>query len=393
VVPISDSDDAKFLKTLTVLYVEDDASAREPAAKFLRRRVGTVITAANGVKGLEAFRTHPVDILVTDILMPEMDGLAMVEEIRKVQEHLPIIVTTAFERTDYLIRAIELSVDKYVLKPIASERLVGALLDCAHRLRSDADLRRTQDDLQLAMRQLEALNANKDKFFSIISHDLRSPLSSFFSLTQILERDPHRLMARPELAKHARESAQYLLTLLDNLLSWALLQQGALTISLEPVDVAALTSGNIALMASVAQEKNIAVKSLIDQPLWVHADSNMLDAVLRNLLSNALKFTRPSGKVEIAATSTSEEVTVTVKDTGIGIPDSSVPKLFRIEVAHGRLGTAKEKGSGLGLILCREFVEKLGGQLWLESVVDQGTTVSFTVTAARPLQDLQEERK
>ena len=129
-----DIQDAEFLKSLTALYVEDDDLGRAQTEMFLKRRVGTLITAVNGAQGLEIFRTQPIQMVITDVLMPVMDGLAMAEEIRKLSPTVPIIVTTAFEQTDYLLKSIEIGIEKYVVKPIRIERLEHALLDCAHRL-------------------------------------------------------------------------------------------------------------------------------------------------------------------------------------------------------------------------------------------------------------------
>ncbi|MFZ4855798.1 MAG: response regulator [Desulfuromonadaceae bacterium] len=132
--------DQNFLKTLTVLYVEDDADTRKPFSEFLRRPVGALITATNGVDGLEAFKKHLPDIVVTDILMPQMDGLTMAYEIRAIVPSVPIIVITAFEQTNYLLRAIDIGVDIYVTKPVNSELLLKALLKTAHILRAEEQL-------------------------------------------------------------------------------------------------------------------------------------------------------------------------------------------------------------------------------------------------------------
>jgi len=125
------------LKTLTVLYVEDDADTREQFSDFLRRSVGVLIAAENGVAGLEAFQKHTPDIVVTDILMPKMDGLTMAQEILRIMPSVPIIVVTVFEQTDYLIRAINMGIEKYVAKPVNSYQLFESLLHCAHRLRTE----------------------------------------------------------------------------------------------------------------------------------------------------------------------------------------------------------------------------------------------------------------
>ena len=138
---ISNTQDQEFLKTLTVLYVEDDNDTRQQFSEFLRRPVGTLITAADGVEGLQAFKNHGPDIVVTDILMPRMDGLSMAHEILEITPSVPIIVVTAFEQTDYLMRAINSGIEKYVTKPVNSFLLFETLLECAHRLRAEQQLK------------------------------------------------------------------------------------------------------------------------------------------------------------------------------------------------------------------------------------------------------------
>ncbi|MBT1072430.1 GGDEF domain-containing response regulator [Pelotalea chapellei] len=144
-----DNLDLDYLKTLTVLYIEDDEEVRRQFEYFLRRRCATLLTAFNGVEGLRAFRDHAPDIIITDIQMPVMDGLSMLKEIQAIDHSVPFIVTTAFEQTDYLLRSIDVGVDKYVIKPVITERLYAALLDCAHRLR-------VEDQLRLAAKALES---------------------------------------------------------------------------------------------------------------------------------------------------------------------------------------------------------------------------------------------
>ena len=127
----------KYLKTLTVLYVEDDADTREQFSDFLRRSVGTLIAAENGAAGLEAFQKHTPDIVVTDILMPKMDGLTMAQEILRIMPSVPIIIVAVFEQTDFMLRAINLGIEKYVTKPVNSYQLYESLLNCAYRLRAE----------------------------------------------------------------------------------------------------------------------------------------------------------------------------------------------------------------------------------------------------------------
>jgi len=158
--------DQNYLKTLTVLYVEDDDDTREQFREFLSRPVGNLITATNGAEGLEAFIRHSPDIVVTDILMPVMDGLTMAYEIRGLVQTVPIVVVTAFEQTDYLKRAIDIGIDKYVTKPVNSYLLFECLLDCAHRLRAEEELRLTQQ------REINAMKAKHHEIIAMLAGGL-----------------------------------------------------------------------------------------------------------------------------------------------------------------------------------------------------------------------------
>jgi signal transduction histidine kinase len=147
----------------------------------------------------------------------------------------------------------------------------------------------------------------------------------------------------------------------------------------QPIDIRDIVTQNINLFTQNAEGKQITLRNLIEKRIVVYADFNMVNAVMRNLISNALKFTKSGGRVEFSAKQNGEFVEVSVADTGIGIGKEHLAKLFRIDARYKRLGTDREKGTGLGLILCKEFIEKHGGTIWIESEVDQGSTVKFTL--------------
>jgi signal transduction histidine kinase len=231
--------------------------------------------------------------------------------------------------------------------------------------------------------RLEALNASKDKFFSIIAHDLKSPVSGFLGLASLLE-NIERL--KPEqiqrLTRQFRQSAEHLLTLLENLLTWSRLQRGLIECHPDRVPVRRMVERNMTLLASPAGQKRITLSAEVPGNLEANADMNMIDTVIRNALSNAIKFTKPSGTITITAEPEGNMVRISIADTGVGIPAEKLATLFHIDAKTQREGTAGERGTGLGLLLCREFVEKNGGAITMESQVDQGSTLSFTVPAA-----------
>ena len=181
-----------------------------------------------------------------------------------------------------------------------------------------------------------------------------------------------------------RGMSETLYALLDNLLTWSRVQHGVIEYHPQTIDVQKVITRNVAIFTSNAEQKQIILRTAFQDQTTAYADKKMVDTIIRNLLSNALKFTYPGGNIEVSAMQNGSYVTVSVADTGIGIDEKHIPKLFRIDAKYKRIGTANEKGTGLGLILCKEFVEKHGGKIWAESEVGKGTTFTFTLSKTTP---------
>lgn len=247
-------------------------------------------------------------------------------------------------------------------------------------------LNEANKQLSVSEQHLIATNVTKDKFFSIISHDLRNPFASIVSFSRILKRDIANL-SREELTELVAELDKSVLkisNLLENLLQWSRSQSGKMKQHPESFHVSEIVKENLTLFAATAREKGIEISDMVDKDLYVWADRNMLDTVIRNLLSNALKYTDMGGVVTIESGLHQGMVSLAVSDTGIGIPEKDQEKLFRPEALYSTYGTREEKGSGLGLMLCREFVEKMGGNIWFESVEGKGSRFVFTLPAEIP---------
>lgn len=221
----------------------------------------------------------------------------------------------------------------------------------------------------------------KDKFFSMISHDLRNPFNTVLMLSEILAEhsDAYNQQQIKKYAGRLRDAANTFSGLLTNLLDWSLFQRGGMTYTPCQFDLQEVASRNATLLASIAAEKQISLENLIQETTPVYGDEKMIDTVVRNLLSNALKFTNTEGHVEISAALKDDMIEVAVSDTGIGIDQQHIAKLFRIETTHKQIGTAGEQGTGLGLILCKDFVEKNGGRIWVESEAGNGSIFKFIV--------------
>ncbi len=234
--------------------------------------------------------------------------------------------------------------------------------------------------------ELREANASKDKFFSIISHDLRSPFNTLLGVAELLVE--HIEHYTKEEAKQRVEklytSAKRLHTLLENLLTWARIQRGALEYQPEAFALAEIAEEIIELFSQNAEQKQVTLEHAINADATVYADYSMVHTILRNLVSNALKFTPGDGVVRLSARHLEQRLEIMVADTGVGIPQTDFKNLFRIDVQYTHLGTRGETGTGLGLVLCKELVEKNSGRIWVDSEPGKGTHFCFTLPVVAP---------
>jgi PAS domain S-box-containing protein len=240
-------------------------------------------------------------------------------------------------------------------------------------------------EIQLRNEQLTQLNAEKDKFFSIIAHDLKSPFTGLLGLTELMVESSDSFTKEEfvEYSKSINKASKKLYKLLENLLEWAQVQRGTITFTPINLDLAQIVAQSIDTIYQRALQKKITIVNEITSPQTVYIDEKMTQTVLRNLLSNAVKFTKSGGRVFIRAESIDEKrLRVSVEDTGVGIPKEDIERLFRIEQKVCSLGTEGESSTGLGLLLCKEFVEIHGGRIWVESETGKGSKFSFTVNKA-----------
>lgn len=223
-------------------------------------------------------------------------------------------------------------------------------------------------------------NAAKDRFFSIIAHDLRSPLGAFIGLTQVLaegiqSKTKEEMKAIIVIMK---ESATNVYGLLENLLDWSRLKMGKLDIVPETFNVKQKITASITILTELARKKGIVIHCSLPDDLEIYGDTHMFETVIRNLVSNAIKFTRKSGEISVSAEAMMDHsVCVKIRDTGIGMDKELIDQLFLLNATNNRKGTAGEPSSGLGLLLCKEFIEKHGGRIWVESEPDKGSTFQF----------------
>ncbi|HEY5533361.1 MAG TPA: tetratricopeptide repeat-containing sensor histidine kinase [Ignavibacteria bacterium] len=242
-----------------------------------------------------------------------------------------------------------------------------------------------KEELEKISEELKKLNKTKDKFFSIIAHDLRNPFNSIIGFSDLLANnyDSFDDNEKKEMLFNIKDSSLIAHELLENLLQWSRSQSGTMQVSPEDIDLNEIALENVGLLRHTSQFKEVFLHSEIHSNTMAYADLKMISTVIRNLMSNGIKFTPKGGEVKISAKKEKDFVKVSISDTGIGIKKESIEKLFRIDDSYKRAGTEGEEGSGLGLIVCKEFIEKNGGKIWVESEQDQGSRFIFTIPAEK----------
>ncbi len=249
-------------------------------------------------------------------------------------------------------------------------------------IKANTERNMAEEKIKISNKGLLKLNAEKDKFFSIIAHDLKSPFSGFLNLTELMadSTEKYSLAEFAEYSKTLNEAARHLYKLLENLLEWAQMQKGSISFLPKEFNLSTIALQNIEIISQRALQKKITIINEIPDSEIVYADEKMIGTVLRNLISNAVKFTRTGGRIIAKSERTfNRTLTVSVADNGVGIPENDLARLFKIEEKVSSRGTEDEPSTGLGLILCKEFVEKNGGKIWVESKEGVGSTFYFTL--------------
>ncbi len=250
----------------------------------------------------------------------------------------------------------------------------GLIVDITERIQNESEIK-------LKNEELTNLNATKDKFFSIIAHDLKSPFNSIIGFSNLLIRqiEEKDYASIERYAGIIQNSSQQAMDLLMNLLEWSRSQTGRIVYTPEKINFSTSIDEVTELFFALAQQKSITIYKTIPDSISIYADKAMISTILRNLISNAIKFTNVGGEISISAEQILNDLVVSVSDNGVGMDESAIGKLFRIDETHTTLGTENEKGTGLGLLLCKEFIEKHGGKIWVESFPGKGSKFHFSI--------------
>lgn len=363
-----------------VLIVDDVPTNIQLLANTLKPIGYKISFAQSGSKALEIIENNRPDLILLDVMMPEMDGFEVCQKVKEKPENqfIPIIFLTAKNDIDSMTKGFKAGGVDYITKPFNGEELLVRVSTHLKLLDAYKVIEQQNDELK-------ELNATKDKFFSIIAHDLRNPFNALVVLTDILKDRIHALPIEEvaEMISLLNKSTRDGYELLENLLTWARSQRNKLEFHPEPTDIVDVANGNINLLKSISNSKHIELRMCIDQHYIVMADRNMLNTIFRNLITNAIKFSYENSIVDIDATTDGKMLVCIVRDYGVGIENETLQDLFQSESDITSLGTSKEKGTGLGLMLCKEFITKHNGRIWVESSVDLGSSFKFTLPLAQ----------
>lgn len=367
----------------TVLIVDDINENLQLLGSILDEQDIEFCYATNGKEALESVSFNKPDLILLDVNMPEMTGFEVCEILKNDPDtkEIPVIFLTAKTEPEDILKGLTVGGIDYITKPFNAKELIT-------RVKSHLDLSISKQIIAAQNKSLIKLNqelneaiATKDKFFSIIAHDLKDPFHTLLGFSDLILSTFD--MRKPEdikrLVKLIKESSMHGFDLLNNLLEWSRTQTGSIKYDPAIINLSTTVNELLLLLTKTAEKKSLLLTSAIPEDCTVYADEMMIQTVIRNLVSNALKFTEAGGVVRIESRTLEDETEIIVSDTGLGIPAEHLGKLFSISENYSTSGTDMERGTGLGLLLCKEFVEKNGGKIQVKSTPGEGSEFSFTI--------------
>lgn len=336
-----------------------------------------IATASNGRQALEQVEKENPDLVLLDVMMPDMSGFEVAQHLKSNPNtaDIPIIFLTALNSTADIVKGFQVGANDFISKPFNKEELI---IRVTHQISLVAAKRLILSKTE----ELQRTIAGRDKLYSVIAHDLRSPMGSIKMVLNmlILNLPSEKIGAEMyELLTMANQTTEDVFSLLDNLLKWTKSQIGKLNVVYQDVDLVEVTDGVIEIFSMVASLKKIRIREMKPEKMMVNADIDMLKTVVRNLLSNAIKFSKENSEVLVKMEEVDGMAVVSVQDYGCGISEEGQKKLLHTDTHFSTFGTNNEEGSGLGLLLCKDFVVKNGGKLWFTSKEGEGSIFSFSI--------------
>jgi two-component system sensor histidine kinase/response regulator len=357
-----------------ILVVDDNLNNLQVTAKVLRENGYLISLAQDGKSALEMLNNLVPDLILLDIMMPEMDGLEVCRIIKQFSrlKEIPIIFLTARTQTEDIVEGFKAGGVDYIVKPFNRDEM----------------LVRVRNHIELAdsRKKIFEMNKNRDKLYSIIAHDIRSPLSSILFIIEAFKKnlvipgsEEYQEMM-DSLAKTTYETS----TLLNNLLSWTKVQSQSITLTPKIINVSSVLNECVSLLKANADIKNITINCYVNEDFTAYMDEVTMHTVFRNILSNAIKFTPQDGSININAKEDKEKLILSFKDSGMGIPEDVIEKIMVHNQHHTSLGTANEQGSGLGLMMVKDFVSRNNGTLNIKSKIGEGAEIIISLPLEKP---------
>lgn len=360
-----------------ILIVDDVMSNVLLLKVLLTNEKFAIATASNGRQALEQVEKENPDLVLLDVMMPDMSGFEVAQHLKSNPNtaDIPIIFLTALNSTADIVKGFQVGANDFISKPFNKEELI---IRVTHQISLVAAKRLILSKTE----ELQRTIAGRDKLYSVIAHDLRSPMGSIKMVLNmlILNLPSEKIGAEMyELLTMANQTTEDVFSLLDNLLKWTKSQIGKLNVVYQDVDLVEVTDGVIEIFSMVASLKKIRIHEMKPEKMMVNADIDMLKTVVRNLLSNAIKFSKENSEVLVKMEEVVGMAVVSVQDYGCGISEEGQKKLLHTDTHFSTFGTNNEEGSGLGLLLCKDFVVKNGGKLWFTSKEGEGSIFSFSI--------------
>ena len=386
-----------------LLAIDDDPDNRAFLTKAVSKQGFEVVTAPNATQAWRQLDGRRPALIFLDVQMPEESGLALLPQMLRDFPDAVVVMMTAYGSEQVAAEALRGGADDYIAKPIDLQRLrellernlekqrlraerqslVARLKDSnRYLMRQHAALRRADEEILQVNRQLEQSNRYKSEFLANMSHELRTPLNAILGFSEILLDLTMNLTPgeRTEFLRNIHSSGQHLLGLINDILDLAKIEAGKMELKAEDLRVSEALQEVTAILEPMARQQGLQLITIgAVEASVIKADRSKFKQVLYNLLSNAVKFTPPPGQITITVKDAPDQLTVSVQDTGIGMKGEDLPKLFReFEQIDGSY-TRRYQGTGLGLALCRRFVQMHGGRIWAESKFGKGSTFTFTI--------------
>ena len=359
-----------------ILIVDDVVSNVLLLKILLSNEKFQVCTASNGNGCIEMTKKEHPDLILLDVMMPDISGFDTAVILKKDEEtkDIPIIFLTALNTPSDLVHGFQVGASDFLTKPFNKEELVMRVMQQISLVAAKRLIEKKNAELQATLN-------NRDKMYSVIAHDLRSPMASIRMVLNLVVQSASPETVGPELytlLDQANRESEEVHDLLDNLLKWTKSQTGRLSVVTQDLDLNDIIPGVVDIFEMIAQTKKIKLNlQHTDQPLVVRADNDMLKTVVRNFMSNAIKFSPEGSSIDIKMSVEGDFAKISVRDHGVGIAPERLGSIFR--KGETTYGTGGEEGSGLGLQLCQDFAQKNGGDCTVESVVGEGSTFSVLV--------------